>query len=268
MNTKPIGVFDSGIGGLTVLRSLMETLPNEDFIYLADSKNAPYGEKTSQQIINLSEKNTKFLLKQSCKIIIVACNTATGSAIDYLRKEYPNISFVGLEPAIKPACLNTLTKNVGVLATEGTFKGRHFTETSHKYQPYINIHTQAGHHLAQKVEENTYTDTEANILLERYLKPMLENNIDHLVLGCTHYPFYLPIIKKILGDSVLILDSGDAVARRTKDLLMTHKLLNTSSSNLPLELYTTGNKEIMEQLSTSYLGLSQQDFVLEKILSL
>jgi glutamate racemase len=264
MNKQPIGIFDSGVGGLTIMHSLMNFLPNETFIYLADSKNAPYGEKSRDKIIELSVKNTQFLLSHNCKLIIVACNTATGIAIDYLRDTFNKIPFVGLEPAIKPACLKTQTNNIGVLATEGTLKGRHFKETSNKYQDYVKIHAQAGYFLAQKVEDNTYNDREAQQLLEKYIRPMLSFNIDYLVLGCTHYPFYIDMIKKITGDKVIILDSGEAVSRRTKDILMTNKILNTTQHHTETLFYTTGFTEIIEPLIHSFLGFSPNNYKLSQ----
>jgi glutamate racemase len=266
MSTDPIGIFDSGVGGLTVMKALTETLSNENYIYIADSKNAPYGEKSEKEIISLTQQNIDFLLSENCKLIVIACNTATGISIDYLRKTYPEIPFVGLEPAIKPACLKTKTGNIGVLATEGTFKGRHFIETSLKYKDYVNIISRAGYKLAQKVEDNTFNDDEAFKLIEEYLSPMIKSNIDYLVLGCTHYPFYLETINKITGDKINIIESGEAVARRTKDILMIHKLLNTSENVVLPKFYTSGKLSVLKQLIISYLKLEAHNFVIREIL--
>lgn len=266
MSTDPIGIFDSGVGGLTIMKALTETLSCENYIYLADSKNAPYGEKSEKEIVELTKQNVDFLLSQNCKLIVIACNTATGISIDYLRKTYPEVPFVGLEPAIKPACLKTKTGNVGVLATEGTFKGRHFIETSLRYKDYVNIISRAGYKLAQKVEDNTYTDSEAYDLIKEYLSPMLNSNIDYLVLGCTHYPFYLETIKRFTKDKVNVIESGEAVARRTKDILMIHKLLNTSGKTEIPKFYTSGNFTILKQLIMSYLKLENHNFVIDEIL--
>jgi len=266
MKTNPIGIFDSGVGGLTVMKALVEALPNEKYIYLADSKNAPYGEKSESEIIALTKKNVEFLLSKNCKLIVIACNTATGISIDYLRKHFPNIHFVGLEPAIKPACLKTKTGIIGVLATEGTFKGRHFIETSNKYKDYVKIISQAGYKLAQKVEDTTYTDNESYSLIKTYLTPMLKENIDYLVLGCTHYPFYIETINKITSGKINIIESGEAVARRTKDILMTNKIIGTSDDGFYANFYTSGNLCVLKQLIITYLKITENKFNAERIM--
>lgn len=239
-NNSPIGIFDSGLGGLSVFSELIKALPNESFVYLADSGNCPYGSKPPEEIIRLSRDAVDYLLKKGCKIIVVACNTATAGAIDWLRSNY-DIPFVGMEPAVKPAALNTKTKTIGVLATAGTFKGRLYIETSRKYASDINVCYQVGEGLVELVEDGKQNSYEAEQLLKKYIDPMIDCNIDQLVLGCTHYPFYKPLLKKILPPDVEIIDPAPAVAQQAKYLLQSNKLLAPNTERKFLKFYTSGN---------------------------
>ncbi len=235
-------------------------MPYEDFIYLGDSRNAPYGEKTVDEIVNLTVKNVEILFRQKCKIIVIACNTATGAAIHFLRNTYPEYDFVGLEPAVKPACLASKTGNIGVLATEGTFKAQHFRNTSEKYSEYIHIHSQPGYGLVDMVESDMINTPEAEALLQKYISPLLEKNIDFLVLGCTHFPFFKKTIQQICGDEVAILDSGDAVARRTKDILMTKGLMKNLNNLGFIRIITTGDVTTLQSVAGSYLEINQANY--------
>lgn len=216
-NPNPIGLFDSGIGGTSIWREIHNLLPNENTIYLADSKNAPYGIKTKEEIINLSIKNTEYLLNQNCKLIVVACNTATTNAIKVLRNKY-NVPFIGIEPAIKPAALNSNTKKIGILATQGTINSELFHQAVLNF-PDIKIVEQVGHGLVQLIEKGETESPEMYNLLASYLQPMISQNIDFLVLGCSHYPYLIPIIQKILPAHIHIIDSGEAVAKQTRKIL-------------------------------------------------
>lgn len=246
MNNNPIGLFDSGVGGTSIWKEVLKLLPNENTIYLADSANAPYGEKDKQTIINLCIKNTEFLLSKNCKLIIVACNTATTNAIDYLRANY-EVPFIGIEPAIKPAALFSKTNAIGILATKGTLTSALFEKTAQTYTQNINTIKQNGEGLVSLVEKGDLNSKEVTKLLERYLNPMLEQNIDHLVLGCTHYPYLIPAIKKIVGNDVKIIDSGEAVARQTKAILDSKNLLGHHTSPKHL-LITNKDKAVLETL--------------------
>lgn len=217
--SKVIGVFDSGVGGLTVLKELKQLLPNYSYIYFADTKHCPYGPKGPEEIIRLSKAITEFLIIQGCSIVVVACNTATASAIDYLRATF-DIPFVGMEPAVKPAALATKTNSIGVLATKGTFNGRLYRETTSKYAANINVAYQVGEGLVELVEQGKSQSDEAKELLKSYISPMLNEQIDHLVLGCTHYPFFIPILQEILPKTVAIENPAPAVARQTARLLL------------------------------------------------
>ena len=247
MNKQPIGIFDSGIGGTSIWKEVIKLIPNEDTIYLADSKNAPYGEKPSEEILSLSIKNTEILISKGCKLIIVACNTATTNAIDYLRKNY-NIPFIGIEPAIKPAALLSKTGAIGILATKGTLTSTLFEKTANEYTKNITTLEQDGEGIVPLIEEGKLNSNELNQLLSTYLKPMLNFNIDHLVLGCTHYPYLIPQIKKILGSSVNIIDSGEAVAKQTKAILEKCNLLSSSSKKSNHLFYTNTQTKVLTEI--------------------
>ena len=239
-STNPIGVFDSGIGGISIWKELVQHLPNENTIYLADSKNAPYGERSKQEIINLSVKNTELLLKKNCKLIVVACNTATTNAIDYLRSNY-DVPFIGIEPAIKPAALNTKTNAIGILATKGTLSSDLFHSTSQKFTEGITVIETIGEGLVPLIENDQINSMEMEHLLQKFLQPMLRQKIDYLVLGCSHYPFLIPQIKKIVGNKLTIIDSGEAVARQTKAILERHNLLNNSTTKPSHKLFSNAD---------------------------
>lgn len=254
MNKQPIGIFDSGVGGTSIWREIHKLLPNEDTLYLADSANAPYGPKGKEAITKLSVKNTELLLAKGCKLIVVACNTATTNAIDFLRASY-KVPFIGIEPAIKPAALQTKTNAVGILATHGTLSSALFSSTSEKFASNVNVIEQDGDGIVNLIESGKLYSKDMTNLLEKYLQPMVDANIDYLVLGCSHYPYLIPQLKDVLPTHVTIIDSGEAVARQTKAILEDNLLLNLSSQISNLQFYTNGNlnvlREILEQKYTS-----------------
>lgn len=260
---KPIGVFDSGIGGLTVLRELIHSLPDEDFIYLADNKNAPYGDLSEKRIIELSKKNTNYLVELNCKLIVVACNTATAAAIKELRNLF-QIPIVGLEPAIKPACLNTKTGNVGVLATKGTFRGNHFKNTSQKYKDYVKLHLQVATGLVELAEKGDFNSKSAYDIVKCNLEKFENKDIDQIVLGCTHYPFFIDIIQKIAGENVKIIDSAEPVAKRTKDLLMINKILSFRKEHRKVIVLHSADNDFINNLVDSYLNIAKSHVIVEK----
>ena len=230
INENPIGLFDSGIGGTSIWKEVHALMPYENTIYLADSKNAPYGLKSKDEIIALSCKNTEFLLENNCKIIVVACNTATTNAIKELRAKY-NVPFIGIEPAIKPAALQSKTQTIGILATKGTLNSELFHKNVANH-PDVKIIEQIGHGLVQLIENGDMDSAEMEELLKSYLNPMVEKNIDYLVLGCSHYPYLIPQIKKIIPSQIKIIDSGEAVAKQTQKILEQNNLLNLSKSQV------------------------------------
>ncbi len=256
---SPIGIFDSGVGGTSIWKEVHHLLPLEHTIYLADSANAPYGEKPREEILRLSIKNTEKLLEMGVKIIVVACNTATTNAIKTLRSSY-DIPLIGIEPAIKPAALHTQTKCIGILATKGTLSSDLFAKTSDLYSKNTRVIEVVGTGLVQEIEKGQKDSPFLKAMLIELLKPMIEAGIDYLVLGCSHYPYLIPTLKEILPQHVQILDSGMAVARQTKLVLQSMDLL-TEQQQKPPEFFSNGNPEILrnliskpsENFSVSYL---------------
>ncbi len=248
---KAIGIFDSGIGGTSIWKEIHNLLPYEHTIYLSDSKNAPYGIKTKEDILALCIKNTEFLINKGCKIIVVACNTATTNAISYLRTHY-DIPFVGIEPAIKPASFHTKSNVIGILATKGTLNSKLFEQTSSKINQQIVKLEQVGEGLVELIESGLIDSQEMYELLKSYINPMLEKQADCLVLGCTHYPYLIPQIKKIVGNKITIIDSGEAVARQTKNILTEHKLLNKSTVQANTVFYTNKDKTVLMNILKDY----------------
>lgn len=257
-NTNPIGLFDSGVGGTSIWKEIHNLLPNENTIYLADSKNAPYGLKSKEEIIDLSYKNTEFLLEQNSKIIVVACNTATTNAIKELRTKY-DVPIIGIEPAIKPAAIHTKTKSIGILATKGTLSSELFYKTVSNLKG-VNVIEQVGYDLVKLIEEGKMESDEIRELLKTYLKPMIDANIDHLVLGCSHFPYIVPQIKKILPESVKIIDSGEAVAKQTKLVLEKNNLLNNSNKKGDLKFYTNSDPAVLDSILENKYNVVKKDF--------
>lgn len=245
-SNNPIGIFDSGVGGISIWKELNTLLPNENTIYLADSMHAPYGPKGKEEIIRLSKKNTKLLIERGVKIIIVACNTATTAAIDVLRSEYA-IPFVGIEPAIKPAAISSRQEKVGILATEGTLKSSLFQNTSSAFRSKVDIIEKVGTGLVEAIEKGDINSTPTRQLLKKYLDPMVDQGIDKLVLGCTHYPFLKPLIKQLIPQNIEIIDSGKAVAKRTEFILNQEGMLNQSSFPIRYEFFTNSNVDVLKK---------------------
>lgn len=256
-NNQPIGIFDSGIGGTSIWKEIHNLLPNEKTIYLADSKNAPYGQRSKKEIIALSMKNTDLLLEMGCKLIVVACNTATTNAIQELREKY-DVPFIGIEPAIKPAVANSKTQIIGILATQGTLNSELFNKTAEMFHD-TKIVEQVGHGLVQLIENGKMNTPEMTKLLHAYLTPMIEANIDYLVLGCSHYPYLIPQIKKILPDHVHIIDSGQAVAKQTQNVLREKAGFSSTKENEPI-FYTNTNPKVLKGILENKYEIVEKDF--------
>ncbi len=257
----PIGIFDSGVGGLSVLKEIRNQLPCESITYLADSSNCPYGSKSKEDARSLAQKNIEFLLNQNCKLIVIACNTVTAVAIDNFRSAY-DVPFIGMEPALKPAALQTKTKKIGVLATENTFNGRLFKQTFEKYTDGLDVFVQPGYGLVELVEQGDQNSRKAKHLLEKYLLPMLEKGADTIVLGCTHFPFFKKMIEAITQNSVTIIDPSDAVAAQTKRILMAYQLMSNDTHTPAFHFYTTGEEKIVEKFLSCTMD---KPYGLEKI---
>lgn len=219
-----IGVFDSGVGGISVLRHIRELLPHENLLYVADSKYAPYGNKTPEFIRERAFFLADFLIKQGAKALVVACNTATAAAIEELRERY-KLPIIGMEPAVKPAVMATKTGVVGVLATVGTLKSAQFAALLESYGQGVTVVTEGCPGLVECIERGELATDATRRLLEGYLKPLLDAKADTIVLGCTHYPFVRPLIEDIVGSDITLIDTGAAVARQLQKRLAEQNLL-------------------------------------------
>lgn len=251
---NPIGVFDSGVGGLSIMRELTRQLPHEDIIYFADTANCPYGPRSLEEIRGLTEAITSFLLAQGCKIIVLACNTASAAALHHLRERF-EVPIVGMEPAVKPAAQETKTKVVGVIATQATFQGELFASLVQQFASDLTVLEGVCPGLVEQVEAGKLDDPQNEAILRHCLEPMLEKGIDVLTLGCTHYPFLTPTIKKVVGPQVKIIDPSPAVARQTGRVLQKEGLLNQKGRRGSYTFYTTGNPETFAALQKRLTGL-------------
>lgn len=225
-----IGIFDSGAGGMSVLREILKLLPQEKYVYYSDNANCPYGEKTREFIIERSRAITRELLDKGCGIIVVACNTATSAAIETLREEFAPVKFIGMEPAIKPAALSTRTGVIGVLATAGTLKGSKYLISKGIYEDDVRIEEHVGEGYVELVENGELEGPHAEEIVRKSLQPLLDAGADNIVLGCTHYPFLRPLIRKIAGPSVKILDPAPATARHLIYVMVQEKLISETDA--------------------------------------
>ena len=256
---KSIGLFDSGVGGISILNSLVTKLPNENFIYLSDNKNCPYGDKSQEEITILSIKNSKKLIELNCKIIIVACNTATTNCIEFLRKKI-SIPIIGVEPGVKPALLNTKSKNIGVLATKNTLTSELFNKTANNnLKNNIKIHEQIGYELVNEIEKGVSNNKPLKQYLRKYLKPMLENNIDYLVLGCTHYHFLINEIRELINKNITIVDTISPITNHVVNILNRLKIETKNISKGKVYVFYNGNPISKEFIKKNY-KVSYLDF--------
>lgn len=249
MNNNPIGVYDSGFGGLSVWRELHRALPRESLIYLGDGKNCPYGTKSEEQIRELAERAVGDLVERGCKMVVVACNTATAAAIEYLRERFSHLPIVGLEPAVKPACAMTRSKVVGVIATERSLVGRKFLSTLERYGEGVEVLKVVGEGFVEAVEADAEQEPRTEELVRRVVEPIIERGADVIVLGCTHYPFLGDVIRRVVGDrEVAVIDSGEAVEKRVESLLDKFSL-RCAEDNVPrLEFLSYADEEYRARL--------------------
>ena len=243
-----IGVFDSGIGGLSVYREIHRLLPGENKIYLADQLHVPYGKRPMQEVHAFARAITRYLLGRGADLIVIACNTASAAALYALREEFPDVPFVGMEPAVKPAAEQTNTGVVGVLATTATFQGELFNSVVERFAQDVKVLTDVCPGLVEQIEAGNLAGQETERILRKALEPMLEHNIDRVVMGCTHYPFVIPLIKKIVGKDVLVIDPARAIALQTERLLIRHKLRESGQLTGIQRFLTTGELQRYEQL--------------------
>jgi glutamate racemase len=252
---SPIGIFDSGVGGLSVLRKVKEVLPDIPLIYFADQAHVPYGPRSLDEVRQFSEIITRFLISKGARLIIVACNTASAGALHYLRKAFPAVAFVGMEPAVKPAAEQTTTGKVGVLATPATFQGALYASVVERFANGVEIFQDTCAGLVKAIESGDLNGPNPRAILERALTPMLASGIDTIVLGCTHYPFAIPLIEKIAGPQVRVIDPAPAIARQTERLYRQIPRISDIPADIPIRdwFITSGNPRNLEQLTAMLL---------------
>lgn len=255
-----IGVFDSGVGGLSIVRELRSQLPDKSILYIADQANVPYGNRELLEVRDISEKIVRFLIQSGAKTIVVACNTASAAALYYLRETFPEVPFVGMEPAVKPAAEQTQSGTVGVLATPATFQGKLYESVVNRFASGVDVIQQTCPGLVEQIETGQINSKETHALLSTALQPLIDKNIDTLVLGCTHFPFVIPMIKKITGSSISVIDPSPAIARQTGRILEPHDLQsrnNLTNHSLPrITLNTTGDVDTFKRISRNLLNES------------
>jgi glutamate racemase len=260
---RPIGIFDSGIGGLTVLQAMRQLMPDEPLLYLADQAHVPYGPRKLDEVRRFSVQITRYLLAQGSRLIVVACNTASAAALRHLRSTFPDVPFVGMEPAVKPAAEHTHTGVVGVLATPATFQGALYASVVERFGRGVKLlqHTCPG--LVSQIENGDLDSIATRRILEAALQPMLAQGIDTVVLGCTHYPFVIPLIQQITGPHVRVIDPAPAVARQVQRLLVASHFLELDEAGeqefFPwpqplLQILTTGDPLLLERMLPELLG--------------
>lgn len=262
LHSEPIGVFDSGVGGISVLKHIRELLPHEDLLYFADSKYAPYGSKSPEFIRERAFALADFLIEKNAKALVVACNTATAAAIGALRERY-SIPIIGMEPAVKPAAAATKSGVIGVLATTGTLKSAQFAALLESYGKNVTVVTQACVGLVECIERGELATEETRRLLEKYLRPLLDVKADTIVLGCTHYPFLRPVIEEIVGMEITLIETGAAVARQLQKRLIEQDFLGEASELGNVGFWTnseaTDAERVMKELWDSDMDMEASE---------
>jgi glutamate racemase len=252
---SPIGIYDSGVGGLTVLRAVRELLPHEDLLYFADQAKVPYGNRPLEEVRALAEGVTRYLMERGAKLIVVACNTASAAALKHLRALYPDFPFVGMEPAVKPAAEQTLSGKVGVLATPSTFQGEMYASVVERFAKDVQVFQATCPGLVKQIEKGYLITPKTRRILEEALKPMMKEGVDTLVMGCTHFPFVIPLIREIAGEDVRVIDPAPAVARQVKRVLEAGGLLRTGDSAGKTVFLTSAEAGKLEDLLPKLLGM-------------
>lgn len=248
MDNRPIGVLDSGLGGLTVWRELYSRLSNESLFYFGDGENCPYGDKSQEQVLNYVIDAVDRLVANDIKMLVVACNAATACCIEYLREHY-SIPIIGIEPAVKPAILNSKSGVVGILATSATLKSDLFHNTSSRYGGNTKILSAVGCGFVELVENNMENTTEAIEQIESIIKPMIDSGVDHIVLGCTHYPFLTNSIKSVIGDrDISLVNPASAIVNRVEQLLELHNLFASKNNRPEYQFFTASDDEYLVKL--------------------
>lgn len=253
---EAIAIFDSGVGGLSVLRPIAELLPDENLLYFADQVHVPYGRRPAEEIRHFCQIISQFLVDRGAKIIVVACNTASAAALTDLRQRFPAIPIVGMEPAVKPAAQQTKNRKVGVLATPFTFESPRYADLMARFAQDIIVYEDPCLGLVNLIEAGHIHSSSTEQLLRPILTPMLDAGVDTLVLGCTHYPFVLPMIEQLAGTTVAAIDPAPAVARQTALVLRQQNLLAPPALSRQVHLLTTGNAATLSQFAHQVLPIS------------
>ncbi|OQY97073.1 MAG: glutamate racemase [Chloroflexi bacterium UTCFX4] len=249
-----IGLFDSGVGGLSVLRAITRELPDYDLVYFADQKYCPYGPRPPREIRALSARITKFLIEQNCRVVVVACNTASAAALYFLRETFPVIAFIGMEPAVKPAASATRSGKIAVLATRGTLEGELFGNTRDEFAREIKVNAVYPPDWVERVERGDIDSPATFESVRAVIEPLLDAGVDEIALGCTHYPFLAPLIEKIANGRATILDPSDAVAKQTARVIAERGL--SASRSATQTFYTSGELASFQRVLTKLLGVS------------
>lgn len=255
---SPIGIYDSGVGGLTVWRAVRALLPHEDLLYFADQAKVPYGLRPLEEVQSLAEGVTRYLMEQGAKLIVIACNTASAAALKHLRNLYPEFPFVGMEPAVKPAAEQTLSGKVGVLATPSTFQGELYASVVERFAHDVKLYQNTCPGLVQQIEKGYLDTPKTRRILEEILEPMLDEGVDTLVMGCTHFPFVIPLIKKIAGEDVRVIDPAPAVARQVKRVLEARGFLAERERVGNTVFLTSGVEEKLKALLPKLIGVDAE----------
>jgi len=253
-SSAPIGIFDSGVGGLSVLRQIRIQLPHENLIFFADQGHVPYGPRPLEQVQAFSEAITRFLLEQGAKLIVVACNAASAAALYHLRGTFPTVPFVGMEPAVKPAAEQTQSGVVGVLATPATFQGELYSSVLERFASGVTVMQDTCPGLVSQIEKGELDSPTTRTILENALDPMLARGIDRVVMGCTHYPFVIPLIEAIVGPQVKVIDPAPAVARQVGRVLADRGLQTSQTNPGQARYLTSGDPDKLAELLPQLLG--------------
>jgi glutamate racemase len=256
--SAPIGIFDSGVGGLSVLREIHRQLPHEALIFLADQAHVPYGSRPLEEVRKFTAAITRWLLSQGAKLIVVACNTASGAALHHLRASFPGIPFVGMEPAVKPAAETTHSGVVGVLATPATFQGALYASVIERFAQGVRVLQDTCPGLVAQIEAGDFSGPVTRKILEKALHPMLAQGIDTVVLGCTHYPFVIPLIQEIIGSQARVIDPAPAVARQVGRVIDQRALRSLAVQPGDIRYFTTGDAGRLSALLPLLTGQARQ----------
>lgn len=261
MSNNPIGIFDSGLGGLSVWRVIRAMLPEESLLYFADGARCPYGEKSAEQVRQYTAEAVELMLERGAKMIVLACNTATAAAVEYLRERYPAIPIVGMEPAVKPAILSTESGVVGILATKGSLEGDMFNRTAAKYGTGVRVLTAVGEGFVGIVESGQEDSPEACEQVRRMIEPLIEGGADRIVLGCTHYPFLAGRMREVIGGrGVELIDPSAAVARRVAQLLEEYDIAAEAGHEAEYSFGSFGDEEYLARLERKAAQALDMDF--------